>query len=161
MSEKKSEAGDLDALGRANTFQMMFRCARRVDERARALINTEAGRIVARPSTMALLPHIAPGGTRIVDLADKLGITKQAASQRVSELASEGLLELLPDPTDRRARLARFTPRGYEAIAHGLSVLAAIERDIAAQIGEDRMRQLLESLLEIDDTLSRLEESEP
>src|SRR5688572_19038678 len=115
----------LDAAKRASTLQLLMRCARRIDERARARIDAEAGQVIARPATMALFPHIALEGTRIVDLADKLGISKQAVSRRVQELVDHGILELAEDPRDARARLVRFTPRGVAAIHHGLGVLAA------------------------------------
>jgi DNA-binding MarR family transcriptional regulator len=143
----------IEAAKRASTFQLLMRCARRIDERARERINAEAGAVVARPSTMALLPHIAFEGTRIVELADKLGITKQAVSKRVAELVAHGVVELTDDPQDRRAKLVRFTAHGLAAIQHGLGVLGALERELADQVGAERMDTLRETLVGLDAAL--------
>lgn len=147
---------DLEATKRANTLQLLIRCARLVDERARARVNDEAGQFVARASTMALLPHLSLDGTRIVDLADRLEISKQAVSKRVAELVAHGVVEVVPDPADGRAKLVRFTPHGLAAIRHGLGVLNGLEHQLAEQIGADRMATLREILADLSDLLDDL-----
>ncbi|MEQ1567676.1 MAG: helix-turn-helix domain-containing protein [Myxococcota bacterium] len=147
---------DLEAAKRASTFQLLLRCARRVDELARARVNAEAGRVVVRASTVALLPHVSFEGTRITELAAALGISKQAASKRVAELEAEGVLVVEVDPTDARARRVRFTPFGLEAIGHGLGVLAEIERELAAAVGAEPLERLGDTLRAIDDALDPL-----
>jgi DNA-binding MarR family transcriptional regulator len=143
----------LEQAERTSPFQLLMRVARRVDERARERINAEAGRVVARPASMALLPHVALEGTRVVDLADKLQISKQAVSKRVAELVEEGIFELVDDPSDGRARLVRFTAHGKAAIHHGLGVLASLERELGERIGPDRLAELHRTLLELDAAL--------
>lgn len=143
----------IQAAKRASTFQLLIRCARRIDERARERINAEAGAVVARPSTMVLLPHIAFEGTRIVELADELGISKQAVSKRVAELVEHGVVELADDPHDRRAKLVRFTAHGLAAIQHGLGVLGDLERQLAQEVGVERMDALRETLLRLEAAL--------
>jgi DNA-binding MarR family transcriptional regulator len=147
---------DLEAAKRASTLQLLIRAARLVDERARGRINDEAGRQIARPSTMALFPHIALEGTRIVDLADRLQITKQAVSKRVGELVEHGIVEVVADPADGRAKLVRFTAHGLAAIHHGLGVLNGIERELAERIGTERMTALRETLDLLNENLDRL-----
>ena len=49
-----------------------------------------------------------------VQLADHLGITKQATSELVHYLVDRGYLTRAPDPGDRRARLLVLTERGHE-----------------------------------------------
>jgi DNA-binding MarR family transcriptional regulator len=144
---------ELEQAKRASTLQLLIRCARLVDEAARARINAQAGRMVARPSTLALLPHIAHEGTRIVELAQKLGITKQAVSKRVAEMMEEDLLEMVPDPEDGRAKLVRFTPPGRAAIHHGLGVLGELEQQLGASLGEDKMLELRRTLLTLSELL--------
>lgn len=146
---------ELEQAKRASTFQLLLRCARLVDEAARARIDAEAGRVVARPATMALLPHIAHEGTRIVELAERLGISKQAVSKRVSEMVEEGLVELAPDPEDGRARRVRFTPFGLQAIHHGLGVLGALEEELGRELGPERLRELRATLAQLSDLLDR------
>jgi len=103
-----------------------------------------------------LLPHITFEGVRVGALADKLGISKQAVSKTLAEMAAEGVVELVPDPADARGKRVRFTARGADAIQHGLGVLAALERELAGRIGERTMKALHDALVAIDDALATL-----
>ena len=47
-------------------------------------------------------------------LAEHLGITKQATSELVLYLVDHGYLNRVPDPADRRARLLVLTDRGHD-----------------------------------------------
>lgn len=53
----------------------------------------------------------APATT--AQLAEHLGITKQATSELVQYLVEHGYLARTPDPNDRRARLLVLTNRGH------------------------------------------------
>ena len=143
----------LEEAKRASTLQLLFRCARLANERATARVNAEAGRPVFSGAIANLLPHITFEGVRIGALADKLGITKQAVSKTIAEMAAEGVVELVPDPADARGKLVRFTARGADAIQHGLGVLAGLERELADEIGERTMKALHDALVAIDRAL--------
>jgi DNA-binding MarR family transcriptional regulator len=136
----------LRAAERASVLARLFRCARLADEAAMARVNSEAGRNVLRRAITNLLPHLSFDGIRVVELARKVGVSKQAVSKLLGELAGAGLVEMVPDPADQRAKLVRYTPRGFAAIQHGLSVLAALERELKQKVGARRMRALGEIL---------------
>lgn len=144
---------DVERAKQASAGQLLFKCARLLNEEAIARVKAQGGPgIVLREAHTRLLPHVAKEGTRLTELARKLGVSKQAVGQLVAELVENGVLAVEPDPQDGRARLVRFTPRGREAIVHGLGVLAAIERELAASVGKARLREL-------GDTLARLGEA--
>lgn len=143
----------LEADKRRTTFQVLLKVARLVNERSLARANAEAGRAVLRPAVANLFPHIALEGTRVTELAAKLGVSKQAVSKLVGELVAQGVVELLPDPADARARLVRFTAHGVTAIHQGMSVFREVERELAAVVGEDRMRRLGDDLHALLDAL--------
>lgn len=65
-----------------------------------------------RPLHGFAFARIAAGDTTVVDLAEHLGTSKQAASQLVAGLVDRGYLRREPDPHDSRARLLRLTDRG-------------------------------------------------
>ncbi len=130
----------------ATTLELLFRVARQLDDRAIARVNALAGRVVARRATLELIPHLGPGGTRIQALADALGISKQAVSKRVAELAAEGLVEVGPDPADARARRVTVTPFGEAAILHGLGVLRDLEAELVAAVGPGPLAELRRAL---------------
>jgi DNA-binding MarR family transcriptional regulator len=98
--------------------------------------------------------RIAPGGSRITDLAEQAGVTKQTAGFLVDQLERAGYVERVPDPSDGRARLVRITARGRRGVAASRSIVAAVEAEWAAHLGPRRMAQLraiLTDLREISD----------
>jgi len=145
----------LDKVKRASVGQLLLKGARLLDERALARINRGGPKLTLRPAHTSLLPHIDPQGTRLTELARRLGVTKQAAGQLVGDLEQLGLLERVGDEEDGRAKLVRFTRAGLEAINHGLSVLRGIETELEKALGRAKMRQLHEALLVVVDELSR------
>jgi DNA-binding MarR family transcriptional regulator len=88
-------------------------------------------------------------GSRLTDLADRAGLTKQAVGEAVAELQRLGYLERVPDPEDGRAKIIRLTPRGVDAALTGRRLFAEIENDWAARYGEDRVALLRELAEEI------------
>lgn len=146
---------DLEGQKRASTAQLLFKCARMVNERAMARVNARAGAPLLKASYTALFPHLDFAGVRVVELARRLGISKQAVSQTLAELCEQGIVELVADPEDGRAKLARFTRRGAAAIVDGLGVLRGIEAELRAEIGAARMDALHEALLALEAALTR------
>jgi DNA-binding MarR family transcriptional regulator len=150
----------LEELKRESTGQLLLKCARLLDERAVERVRA-AGAPRLRPAHTRLLPHIDPDGTRLTDLARRLGITKQAVGQLVGDLVEMGTLSLEPDPLDGRARRVQFTERGMKAIAHGLGVLAEIEAELAQRMGKRKMKELHATLTLLVDALDSLHSPRP
>jgi DNA-binding MarR family transcriptional regulator len=99
---------------------------------------------------------VDPAGTRLTELADLAGHSKQAVGEFVCDLELRGYVERIPDPADGRAKIIRLTERGIEAKEVALEIFAEIEREWAERIGEERVKDLrdaLESLYELDRTL--------
>ena len=140
----------LEARKRESVAQLLFKCARLVNERALAKVNELPQAIVLRASHTNLLPHLDFEGVRITELARRLDISKQAVSQSIAELELMDVVETIPDPNDGRARLARFTDKGKLAILQGLGVLRSIEADMERAIGKEKFEALHESLLALE-----------
>ena len=81
---------------------------------------------------------------------------QQAVGQLVGDLVELGTLERVPDPTDGRARLVRFTAAGRLALVQGLGVLAGIEADVTAALGATRVARLKSDLVAVLDVLDGL-----
>jgi DNA-binding MarR family transcriptional regulator len=144
----------LEGAKSASVGQLLLKCARLFDEAAIARVNREVKASgpklpPLRPAHTKLFPHIDFEGTRLGTIAERLGVTKQAVSQWIAELEEMKVVELVADPDDARAKRVRFTPRGLEGIHHGLSVLRAIEDDVATRVGAKTMRELHGALLAI------------
>src|SRR5919106_6789713 len=84
-------------------------------------------------------------GSRLTDLAERAGLTKQAVGEAVAELERKGYLERVPDPRDGRAKVIKLTERGHDACLTGRRLFAEIEREWAEQLGEDLMAGLREA----------------
>ena len=138
---------------KARTFlQPLFKSARLLDALGIARKPPREGPPL-RPAHRALYPHIAVGdGTRPSELAAALGITPQAIAQLVADLEAMGVVERVPDPDDGRARRVRFTEAGQQDILDGFQILAGIEADVAARMGEAdvaELKRLLDRLEEV------------
>src|SRR5690606_29555992 len=72
----------------------------------------EAGFPNVRSTHINLLRHIDLSGTRITEIAERAGITKQAVGQLVTACQKAGLVISAPDPDDRRAKVIMFTEQG-------------------------------------------------
>ena len=130
-----------------STFELLLRAARLVNEAAIARVQASGGRL--RVAHTALFPHITADGVRLTDIAERLGVTKQAIGPLVDDLEREGVIERIDDPDDARAKLIRWTNKGRRALLHGLGVLADLEREVSREVGAKR-------LAELGDTLERL-----
>jgi DNA-binding MarR family transcriptional regulator len=84
-------------------------------------------------------------GSRLTDLAERAGLTKQAVGEAVAELEKFGYAERIPDRTDRRAKIIKLTPQGLEACLTGRRLFADIEREWAEQLGEELVASLREA----------------
>lgn len=142
----RDERRRLEEAKRQATLHVLMKCARLVNERAMARVNAAAGRTVLRPAIASLFPHIALDGTRVGEVARRAGMSKQQAGQLVAELEAEGVVETLPDPTDGRARLVRFTRRGIEAMQHGLGVFRELEAELEHKVGTRHFHALRSAL---------------
>ncbi|MEZ5421173.1 MAG: MarR family transcriptional regulator [Vicinamibacterales bacterium] len=125
----------------------LFECARLLDGVAQAEVNREAGARVLTPALVRLLPHLSAAGIRPTELARRVEVSKQAVGQALADLETRGLVELVSDPIDGRARLVRLTAAGLAAFEHGRGVLAFYEEALAARVGQPRI-DALNDLLE-------------
>lgn len=151
---KTIDPSDFEEKKRQSVAQLLFKCARLVNERAIERVNRESGpKPPLRASHTALFPHLTSEGTRGADLAKKLGVTKQAISQLVAELEYWGVVEQVEDPKDGRAKLVRFTPQGEQGLLQGLAVLGSLEAELGDKIGKRRMQELHTALLALEEAL--------
>jgi DNA-binding MarR family transcriptional regulator len=88
-------------------------------------------------------------GSRLTELAERSGLTKQAIGEAVTELERLGYLTRVPDPEDRRAKIITLTERGLDACLKGRRLFAEIEREWAEELGEDLVGALREAAVRI------------
>lgn len=98
--------------------------------------------------------RLSPDGTRITDLAEQAGVTKQTAGALVDELERTGYVVRKPDPSDARARLVFLSERGKRLCAAAAVEVTKVEAEWREHVGPEayrRLRDMLMSLREITD----------
>jgi DNA-binding MarR family transcriptional regulator len=78
-------------------------------------------------------------------------MTRQSMGEVVRDLVELGVVEMVPDPADGRAKLVRFTAAGKAQASKGFQHISALERRFADELGEDyeAARRVLERVVEI------------
>lgn len=148
MRTATGDAEEIESEKAKSTLQLLFKASRLLNERAIAHARTTMSDRI-RVAHTTLLPHIDLDGTRLTDLAARVGTSKQAVGELVDELEEMGLLERAADPSDARAKLVRFSKRGRAGILEGLGLLRRMEAEIESRIGATKMRTLHASLTAI------------
>jgi DNA-binding MarR family transcriptional regulator len=81
--------------------------------------------------------HLDLQGTRLTELAQKAGMSKQAMGDLVDQCEAWGLVTREPDPRDARARLVQFTPTGLLWLQAFKDAVAQAEREFRQEVGQD------------------------
>lgn len=89
-----------------------------------------------------ILPHIDRQGTRLTEIAERAGITKQSASEAISKLAALGYVERAPDAADRRSQRVSFTKKGERFLRDAYAAKLSVRRSIESTLGTTGTKQL-------------------
>lgn len=101
-----------------------------------------------RSSQIRMLSLTPVDGMRVTDLAERIGMTKQALGEFATALEKDGLVESLRDENDRRARILRPTAKGRQAVVESEAIIREVEGEWRARVGAKRWDALRQTLLE-------------
>ncbi len=110
---------------------------------------TELGFAELRPAHGCVFGNIEDMGSRLTELAERSGLTKQSVGEAVADLEELGFVERVPDPADGRAKIIQLTAHGREALAASQEVFADIERRFADELGRERYAEFRQTLLDL------------
>ncbi len=96
-----------------------------------------------------MFKRIAPDGATGIELAEYLGITKQAVSKMLDFLEKSGYVMRQAHPTDKRGKIIVLTERGWLAVKAKDEILTEIEERWIENIGTERMQMLKEDLTKL------------
>jgi len=111
------------------------------DEALQAGLAARGWSQVTRVQSM-VLANLASGTHRAVQLARNLGVSRQSMSQTLAEMEERGLIEVAPDPGDRRARIVSFSAESSAIRDDALMILQALEAALAERIGAEAVAAL-------------------
>jgi DNA-binding MarR family transcriptional regulator len=81
--------------------------------------------------------HLELQGTRLTDLAERAGMSKQAMGDLVDQCEAWGLVTRTADPRDARARIVQFTQTGLAWLQAFKDAVAQAEQEFRAEVGPD------------------------
>jgi len=107
-----------------------------------------------KPSHNAVFATLLQEGTRATDMATRAGMTRQSMGEVIREMVDLGILEMQPDPDDRRAKLVTYSESGLEFARDGYQHLIDLEKKFVEEFGADEyelVRKFLERLVPLLD----------
>jgi DNA-binding MarR family transcriptional regulator len=107
------------------------------DELRRRLVADGYGEL--RFNDGVIIQHVLAGPLSITSLAERMGVTQQAASKAVADLERRGLLAREPSPDDARTKLLHLTEHGTAAVAGARAHRTGLEAELVAEFGADRV----------------------
>ena len=134
------------------TQPMIGALLRIASERSHALLYARlaaAGYGNLRPAHFALFQFPGPHGVRPVELAARLGTTKQALTPLLNDLERLGYLERRPDWGDGRGKVLWLTERGMAYVAASKEIVTGIEAEWSARLGAERFAMVKAALQEL------------
>lgn len=102
----------------------------------------EHGYADLRPMHGLVFQALGPQGATSTELAERLGVTKQAAGQIVDDLVGRGYLERRPHPAGGRRRLVILTDKAVKHLNIAGSLLHGLETQISSAIGDGHLIEL-------------------
>ena len=119
----------------------------RFDARVLALMAHDPGmplglaNLVARGQVGAahihITRHLATEGSRLTELAQSAGMTKQAMGTLVNQCEAWGMVTRESDPNDARARQLRFTTTGLAWLDAYRAAVAQAELELRQAVGDE------------------------
>ncbi|MFZ9138391.1 MAG: MarR family winged helix-turn-helix transcriptional regulator [Hylemonella sp.] len=127
--------------------RLLGHAMRRFDERVLYLMAHDAevplalSNLAARGQVSAahvhITRHLALQGSRLQDLAQSAGMSKQAMGKLVDQCEAWGLVTREADTRDARAKLVRFTPSGRAWLAAFRKAVLQAEAELRQAVGAD------------------------
>jgi DNA-binding MarR family transcriptional regulator len=95
-----------------------------------------------RPAHGFALQAIGVRGATATEAGRRLGISKQAAGKTIERLEDLGYVQKSGDDKDRRRKLVRITPRGWEALTMSAMIFDDIRSRWDSVLGRGRLSAL-------------------
>ncbi|MEV7099430.1 MarR family transcriptional regulator [Amycolatopsis sp. NPDC051045] len=97
-----------------------------------------------------VLQHVLAAPLSITALAERMGVTQQAASKAVADLERRGLLRREPGPSDARTKLLHLTEHAQNAVEATRALRHELQDELEKEYGTERVgdaRALLASII--------------
>lgn len=138
---------DHDAWRQVHLGRLLGHAMRRFDERVLSLmahdvdvplaLSNLAARAQVSAAHIHITRHLSRDGSRLTELAERAGMTKQAMGTLVDQCEAWGLVTREADPLDARARRVMFTADGLAWLEAFRRAVAQAESEFRASVGDE------------------------
>lgn len=97
-----------------------------------------------------VIQHVLAAPLSITALAERMGVTQQAASKAAADLERRNLLRREPDPADARTKLLHLTGHARDAVDATRTLRRELQEELEAEFGAARLedaRSLLAAVI--------------
>jgi len=154
LSQKNIDASLIWDRYRHNFSRHLLGVARYLQTSMMYTLQDQCGHEHLRLGFSSYITLLGEGDKRLTDLAQILGISRQACNQTVKQIEAAGYIESAADPTDGRAKQLTLSPRGIQLRRDGLRIVAELDKQFADIVGESAMADASRSLWKIYQSLS-------
>ena len=141
----------------ANVGRLLNNAVRRFEARVLELMSAR-GHDETRIAHVGLTRNLDVEGTRLTELARRASMSKQAMGELVDQCVELGLVDRVADPSDRRARIIKFTPAGVAWLDAFRDAVDVAEREMRTELGKTTMDAILKGLVVYGAEFDTLEE---
>ncbi len=154
MRQKSIDPGLVWNRYRHNFSRHLLGVARHLQTSMMRTLQEQCGHEHLRLGFAPYIALIGEGDKRLTDLADILGISRQACNQAVKQVGAAGYIERTADPVDGRAKQLTLSPRGVKLRRDGLRIVAQLDKQFMDIVGEAPIADTSKSLWKIYQHLS-------
>jgi DNA-binding MarR family transcriptional regulator len=142
---KARPSGAGSAWRHANVGRLLNNAVRRFEARVLELMSA-SGHAGTRIAHIGLTRNLDVEGTRLTELARRASMSKQAMGELVDQCVELGLVDRAADPTDRRARIVRFTRAGLDWLDAFRDAVDIAEKEMRLELGKATMAAIVKGL---------------
>lgn len=146
---------------RHNFSRHLLGVARYFQSGMMAALHDQYGHTELRLGFAPYIMLLGDGSKRLSELAEILGISRQACNQAAKQVEAAGYIEGMPDPADGRARQLTLSRRGRQLRRDGARIVAQLDRQFADIVGVDSIADASNSLGKISRHLSLSPAAQP
>jgi DNA-binding MarR family transcriptional regulator len=103
----------------------------------------------AQYKVLAWIRECGKEGTHLNQIADSLRVTPRNVTGLIDSLETQGLVERVPDPRDRRATVARLTPEGDARVGAAWRTHQRNLRELLAVLSDDEKQLIRHAALKL------------
>lgn len=131
---------------RDNFSRHLLGAARYLQTSMMKTLQEQCGHTNLRLGFAPYITLIGEGDTRLTDLAEILGISRQACNQAVKQVEAAGYITRVTDPLDGRAKRLTLSPQGIKLRRDGVLIVTELDQQFARIVGDAAIKDTSRSL---------------